>query len=251
MKTVLVSGAGSGIGRAIAKKLAGENISLILLGRTEDKLLSTKKELDKTNNHQIVVADVRNKEEIRNGLESAQLTDLYAVVANAGIGGENRYGTGDRWDEVIATNLSGTYFCVNECFPYLKKSNHEYKHIVLISSILARLGVPNYSAYCASKAGMLGLMRSWAAQFARDKILVNAICPGWVETEMAAEGIRNFAKATGKSYEDAFKEQMSNVLLGKMSQPHEIAGLVSYLLSKQQTSITGQTLDINNGASMP
>ncbi|MCG8572159.1 MAG: SDR family oxidoreductase, partial [Spirochaetes bacterium] len=125
------------------------------------------------------------------------------------------------------------------------------KNIIIISSILARLGVSNYTAYCASKAGLLGLMRSWAAEFANEKILVNAICPGWVNTEMARQGLQAFADASGKSFADIKAEQMAMVLLGKMSEPEEIANFINFLVSNQQTSITGQVLDINNGALMP
>ena len=95
------------------------------------------------------------------------------------------------------------------------------------------------------------MMRFWAAQYARDKILVNAICPGWVETDMARQGIQAYADAVNKSYDQAFEEQMSMVPLQKMSQPEEVANLVCFLLSEEQTSFTGQTFDINNGALMP
>ena len=116
--------------------------------------------------------------------------------------------------------------------------------------MLARLGVPKYSAYCASKAGLLGLIRSWAAEFAVERILVNAICPGWVDTEMAKEGLENIAKASGRSVEGVREAEMDRVPLGKMSSPSEVAALVQFLVSGSQTSITGQALDINGGAVM-
>lgn len=251
MQTFLVSGAGSGIGRAIANKLASEDQKVILLGRTDAKLKQTKEKLQNPARHQVIVADVCDKNAIGKGLRACGLTHLDGVVANAGIGGENIYGPTDRWDKIISINLTGTYLLLNECLPYLKKQPQGFKHIVIISSILARLGIPNYSAYCASKAGLLGLMRSWAAQYARDKILVNAICPGWVETDMAKQGIQAYADTVNKSYDQALQEQMSMVPLQKMSQPEEVANLVYFLLGEDQTSFTGQTLDINNGALMP
>ena len=173
------------------------------------------------------------------------------VVANAGLGGENHYGPEDRWQEVIDTNLTGTYQLVEEALPFFAPETASYRHIIVISSILARLGVPGYTAYCASKAGLLGLTRSWAAMLASQKVLVNAICPGWVSTDMAQQGLQTFAEDSGKSYEAVYAEQISQVPLGKMSEPDEIARLVGFLLSDQQTSITGQTFDINNGALMP
>ena len=172
-------------------------------------------------------------------------------MANAGIGGENTYGGKDRWREVIETNLTGTYQTIQECLPYLKKDDAPFKKVVILSSILARLGVPGYSAYCASKAGLLGLTRSLAAEHSGNKILINAICPGWVNTDMAQEGIDGFADALKITKEQAYQEAMKQVPLGKMSEPEEIAHFINYLFSEQQTSLTGQTIDINNGALMP
>ena len=123
--------------------------------------------------------------------------------------------------------------------------------MLIVSSILARLGVPGYTAYCASKSGLLGLMRSWAASFTAEHILCNAVCPGWVNTEMARQGLRGFAEGSGKSFDEVLAEQMAMVPLGKMSEPAEIAAMARYLLNGQQTSVTGQTFDINNGALMP
>ena len=135
--------------------------------------------------------------------------------------------------------------------PYLKKDAAPFKKIIILSSVLARLGVPGYSAYCTSKAGLLGLTRSLAAELAQDKILINALCPGWVDTTMAHEGLRAFSDALKISKEEALKKAMNDVPLGKMSKPDEIAQFIVFLISNAQTSITGQTLDINNGAMMP
>ncbi len=130
----------------------------------------------------------------------------------------------------------------------LKRSKSNYKQIVITSSILARLGVANYAAYCASKAGLLGLMRSWAVQYAADNILVNAICPGWVNTNMAQNGLQGIADGIGISKNEFYDIAMQSVPLKKMSEPEEIAALVYYLLNQQ--SITGQAIDINGGAVM-
>ncbi len=253
-KTVVVTGAGTGIGRAIAQVLAQSNYSLILLGRNLDALETTRRTLVKPDAHQSFSCDVRRPEDLRKSLADSGIENLYAVVANAGIGGENFYngnGDGDRWTEVVETNLTGSYNTVQECLPYLKKDQSEYRKVVFISSILARLGVPGYSAYCASKAGLLGLMRSLASELAGEKILVNAVLPGWVNTAMAHEGLQAFADALGVSKDEAHKEAMKPVPLGKMSEPEEVAQFVEFLISPKGNSLTGQSLDINNGAMMP
>ncbi|MFQ5716120.1 MAG: SDR family NAD(P)-dependent oxidoreductase, partial [Nitrospinales bacterium] len=202
-KTIVITGAGSGIGRATAKVLADQDFSLVLLGRTSSRLSQTRETLKNPARHQCFACDIRDAATIRQALAESQVDSLYAVVANAGVGGENDYGNGDRWREIIDINLTGSYHTVRECLPYLKKDRNEYKKIVLVSSILARLGVPGYSAYCASKAGVLGLMRSLAAELSRDKILVNALCPGWVNTDMAHEGLQGLADALSISKEEA------------------------------------------------
>lgn len=246
---ILITGAGSGIGRSIAETLAERGYSLILLGRNLENLETTKSLLKNPGQHQCHTCDIRNSEEIRKAL--ANVSSLYAVIANAGIGGQNQYGDQDRWREIIDTNLTGTYQTIQECLPFIKKDSAPFKKIIIISSILARLGVPGYSGYCASKAGLLGLTRSLAGEYSGDGILVNALCPGWVDTEMAQEGLEGFADALKVSKDEAYKEAMKQVPLGKMSKPEEVAQLVAYLVSLEQTSVTGQTLDINNGALMP
>ncbi len=249
---VLVSGAGTGIGQAVAAALADAGHRIVLTGRREAPLQETAGILA-GEGHKIVTADLRDAAGLRQGLADSGIESLYGVVANAGVGGENQYGAEDRWQEIIDTNLTGTYQLVNEALPYLRadRASDDFRHVLIISSILARLGVPGYTAYCASKAGLLGLMRSWAASFTGERILVNALCPGWVNTAMARQGIDGFAQAFNKTYDEALAEQMAMVPLGKMSEPAEVAAFTAYLLGRGQVSITGQTLDINNGALMP
>ncbi|MEY3679360.1 MAG: hypothetical protein RI924_1501 [Bacteroidota bacterium] len=245
-KTYLISGAGSGIGMAMARKLASNGDTCILLGRKLEKLQQVAHTLP--GKHPVFAADIRSKEELAKLAELLSNEPIHGLVANAGLGGENYWGNEDRWEEIIDTNLSGTYNLVNTFLPNLRFAQVKYKQIVITSSVLARLGVANYSAYCASKAGLLGLMRSWAVQFAPEHILVNAICPGWVNTDMAQQGLQGIADGLGMSKADFYEIAMQSVPLRKMSEPSEIADLVAYLL--EQESITGQSIDINGGSVM-
>ncbi len=251
---ILITGAGAGIGRAIAQTIAQHDPStvLILTGRNIEKLQETFQTLPSSTPHHVVHLDLTKLEsikEIKTYLSRNNLT-LNSLILNAGIGGENEYGPNDRWDEIIATNLTGPYQLSQELIPHLKSSPDKFKNIVFISSVLARLGIPKYSAYCASKAGLLGLMRSLAGELAGEKILVNAICPGWVDTDMSTKGLKDISVGMNKTVEETRAEQMSYVPLKKMSSPNEVGELVNFLISGVQTSITGQTLDINNGALM-
>ncbi len=243
----LITGAGSGIGRAIAIEIAKHGNNCFLMGRNENNLKETLALLV-SGNHKIFAADIANDIDLKNiVLQNAELV-LDGIIANAGVGGENNFGENDRWNEIINTNLTGTYSTVQYFFDALKRSKNMYKQIVITSSVLARLGVANYAAYCASKAGLLGLMRSWAVQYAPDNILVNAICPGWVNTDMAQNGLQGIADGIGISKNEFFDIAMQSVPLKKMSEPEEIAALVYYLLNQQ--SITGQAIDINGGSVM-
>jgi NAD(P)-dependent dehydrogenase (short-subunit alcohol dehydrogenase family) len=243
----LITGAGSGIGRAIAIEISKNGHHCFLMGRNETNLKETLSLLA-NGNHKIFIADIADENSLKDIVQ--QNTDLVldGIIANAGVGGENNFGDKDRWNEIIGTNLTGTYSTVQYFLDALKRSKHNFKQIVITSSILARLGVANYSAYCASKAGLLGLMRSWAVQYASDNILVNAICPGWVNTYMAQNGLQGIADGIGITKNEFYDIAMQSVPLKKMSEPQEIAALVYYLLNQQ--SITGQAIDINGGAVM-
>jgi NAD(P)-dependent dehydrogenase (short-subunit alcohol dehydrogenase family) len=183
--------------------------------------------------------------DIRDPAQVAAAIDgpLDALVANAGLGGPNEAGDGDRWDEIVKTNLYGTYWCCRAVEPHLPDGGR----IVVTASILARIGVSGYTAYCASKAGLLGLVRALAAELAPRQIQVNAICPGWVDTDMAWQG---FDAMEGMTRDEAYADAMREVPLRRMSPPDEIAGTVAWLLSDDARGVTGQAIDQNNGAFM-
>ena len=246
-KTYLISGAGSGIGMAMAQEIASDGSRIVMLGRKRESLERARATLA-GDGHLFLTADISSVQSLRTAAAELNGIVLNGLIANAGVGGENMRGEGDRWDEIIDTNLSGTYHFINAFLPLLQPGEENYAHIILVSSVLARLGVPHYTAYCASKAGLLGMMRSLAVELAPKKILVNAICPGWVDTDMARSGMEAQSQRLNISREAFYDMAMEAVPLRKMSKPDEIGQLCVYLL--KQTSLTGQTIDINNGAVM-
>ena len=229
---VVVTGAGTGIGRAIATRLVAEGARVSTLARDASRL-------DVGEGH---ACDIRDRGQVEAVFD--RIGPLDALVANAGIGGPNEPGPGDRFEDLVATNLTGTYWCARSA------QRQGARHIVVVASILARIGVPGYTGYCASKAGLLGLVRSFAAELGPDDVQVNAICPGWVDTSMAWEGIDGFAEAIGGTREEAYAEAMKAVPLGRMSKPEDIAGTVRWLLSPDARGVTGQAIDQNGGAFM-
>ena len=249
----LVTGAGTGIGRAIALRLAEEGARLSLLGRRPTLLQETAAEARRRGAPAIALhpCDVRERAAVDAAFAAAAaaLGPLHVVIANAGIGGPNTAGADDRFDDLVATNLTGVYSCLRAGERHLAPGP-SLRHLVAISSVLARFGVPGYTGYCAAKTGVLGLVRALALELAGQAVQVNAVCPGWVETEMARAGIGGIARATGQDYEAAWRGAMAAVPMGRMNTPEEVAGLVAWLVSDDARGVIGQALDINGGSWM-
>jgi ketoreductase len=187
--------------------------------------------------------DIRDRAAVDAAFDA--LDPMHALVAVAGIGGPNEPGERDRFEDLVVTNLLGTYWCVRAAQRNLAPGP-QARHVVVVSSILARIGVPGYTGYSASKTGLLGLVRSLAAELAPDNVQVNAICPGWVDTDMAWQGL----DAMGVPREQAYASAMAEVPLRRMSQPEDVAGTVAWLLSEDARGVTGQAIDQNGGAWM-
>ena len=242
---IVVTGGGVGIGRAIAERLASEGATLSLLARDLERLELVAGELGA----HAVRCDIRDRTAVDDAFAAAARTNgpIHALVACSGIGGPNEDGPDDRFDDLVATNLSGTYYCCRAALRHLAPAPGR-RDVVVIASILARIAVGGYTGYSASKAGLLGLTRSFAAELAADDVQVNAICPGWVDTDMAWEGIDGYAEAIGADRDEAYRRAMADVPLRRMSEPADVAGTVAWLLSDDARGVTGQAIDQNGGA---
>jgi NAD(P)-dependent dehydrogenase (short-subunit alcohol dehydrogenase family) len=170
------------------------------------------------------------------------------MINNAGVGGPNAGAVDgpERWHEVVRTNLDGTFFATRAALPHLPDGGR----IVVISSVLGRFGVPGYTAYCASKHGVIGLTKALALELAPRRITVNAVCPGWVDTDMAAAGIALMADGMGVEPAEARRQAMAAVPLGRMLQPDEIGELVVWLCSPAASGMTGQAISHCGGQVM-
>lgn len=250
---VAITGAGTGIGRAVALRMAREGARLSFFARDAARLEETAR-LARAAGASAVLAlacDVRDRAGV--GRAFARAADAHGaldvLVANSGIGGANEPGAGDRFDEIVATNLTGTYDCLRAAQAHLSEGPGT-RHLVVIASVLARIGVPGYTGYCASKAGLLGLVRALALELAPHDVQVNAVCPGWVDTAMAREGLDGMAAGLGVSSDEAYRIAMQAVPLRRMSEPEDVAGLVAWLCSPDARGVTGQGIDMNGGAFM-
>lgn len=251
MRVALVTGGGRGIGRAIALALAGPDTIVAIAGRTRSQLQSTAADLARLGGQALAIEmDVTDEASVAAGM--GMLRDasprLDVLVNNAGMGGGEPIQGSDiaRWRRTIETNLTGGYLVTREAAAQLSDG----ARIVNMSSVLGRFGVPGYTAYCASKHGVIGFTRALALELAPRRITVNALCPGWVDTEMAAQGMQQGADATGQTFEQFRERALGAVPLKRIIQPEEVAELVRFLASPAASAITGQTYNICGGQTM-
>jgi NAD(P)-dependent dehydrogenase (short-subunit alcohol dehydrogenase family) len=251
MRAALVTGGGRGIGRAIAIALAGAETIVAIAGRTRNRLQSTAADLARLGGQALVIEmDVTDEASVAAGMRKLRdaAPRLDVLVNNAGIGGGEPIDGSDiaRWRRTIDTNLTGGYLVTREAAALLRDGGR----IVNMSSVLGRFGVAGYTAYCASKHGVIGFTRALALELAPRRITVNALCPGWVDTEMAAQGMQQGADATGQTFEQFRERALGAVPLKRIIQPEEVAELVRFLASPAASAITGQTYNICGGQTM-
>ena len=251
MRVSLVTGGGRGIGRAIARVLAGPGTLVAVAGRTRSQIEATALELEGIGGRALALEmDVTDHGSIVAGMARlrAAADRVDVVVNNAGIGGGEAVVGSDieRWRRTIDTNLTGMYLVSREAVPLMAAGGR----IVNLSSVLGRFGVPGYTAYCASKHGVIGFTRALALELAPQGITVNALCPGWVDTEMAAEGMQQGADAMGKTFEEFRDHAIGAVPIKRIIQPDEVAELVRFLAAPMAAAITGQTYNICGGQIM-
>jgi ketoreductase len=245
-KVAIITGASRGIGLAIARKLQKEGASVALCARTADSLKKHQAEMG--DRALAVPMDIRDPKNVEAGVR--RIVDRFGkidiVVNNAGVSGVTPIDADDTapWVDIINTNVVGAYHVTRAAIPHMPDGGR----VVMISSVLGKFGVPGYTAYCTAKTGLIGFTRALALELANRKITVNAVCPGWVDTEMALTGMKNGAAAQGISVEEFRKQALLRVPLGEMIAPDEVAGLVAFLTSDAGKNITAQAISICGGS---
>lgn len=224
MKQAVVTGGTRGIGRAVAARLAQEGYDVLVLARHAAETP-----------HRFAICDVADAAAVATAF--APLERVEALVNCAGIAGANRLDGDDAlWHAIIGSNLHGTYHCCKAVLPKLPDGTGR---IVNIASVLGLRGVPDQTAYCAAKHGVVGFTRALALALAPRGITVNALCPGWVDTDMARQ---RYAEL-----EISADQAAAGVPTGRVATPDEVADAVAWLLRPETRSITGHALPIEGG----
>jgi NAD(P)-dependent dehydrogenase (short-subunit alcohol dehydrogenase family) len=250
----VVTGGGRGIGAAIAAELARLGARLTLIGRTPAQLEERAKALGAEFGVETaaVLCDVARAESVSDAFDLARrrFGDPYVLVNNAGQAGGAPFLETSRelWDRMLAINLTAPFLCAREVLPAMIAARAG--RIVNIASTAGLKAYTNTAAYCVSKHGVVGLTRALALETAKLGITVNAVCPGYTETDMAQIAVDNLVTALGKTREEARQMVVRVLPRGAMIQPAEVANAVGWLCSPGASAITGQAIVVAGGEVM-
>lgn len=251
-QVAVVTGAGRGIGRAIARRFAAEGAAVLIAARTAKEVDGVATEIEKAGGRSAgVAADVSRDEDCERIVRTARerFGAIHILVNNAGIFGplkEAQEVSPAEWDEVLAVNLRGPFLLMRLVLPEMYRRGSGV--ILNISSVAAKDAFGLNAAYGASKAGLLGLTRSVAADAARRGVRVNALCPGPVtETRMSQELGRAIAERFGTSPEQQLARFLEGVLQGRAQTADQVANAALFLVSEQAAAITAQALNVDGG----
>jgi 3-hydroxybutyrate dehydrogenase len=250
-RLTLITGGGRGIGRAIALAFAREGASVVVAARSLDQIESAANEVRACGAIAAAFAcDVADAASVQQMF--SQVRDQFGrgpdiLVNNAGIAESATVDkTSDElWQRHIGVNLSGTFFCTRAVVPEMMASG--WGRIINIASIAGKTGAPYIAAYSASKHGVLGLTRSVALEVALKGVTVNAICPGYVDTEMTSRGIENITAKTGKNADDALAALKRMSPQNRLVTSEEVAALALLLASEDGRGINGQAINVDGG----
>jgi 3-oxoacyl-[acyl-carrier protein] reductase len=242
MKTALVTGASRGIGKVCAELLARSGYRVILAARSLDKLEEAAIQIRSSGVDAFPVAmDISSSESIANALKTAtkDFGRIDILVNNAGLTKDGlavRMKPAD-WEQVLSVNLSGAFYAIQQVLPGMMRER--WGRIVNISSVVGQMGNPGQANYVASKAGLIGLTKSLAQEVGSRNITVNAVAPGYIDTEM-----------THGLSEELKTKMVEHTPLRRMGTAEDVAHAVKFLVSDEAAFITGHVLDVNGGMYM-
>lgn len=247
----VVTGAARGIGAAIARALAEEGALVSLMGRKPDVLLSAARALP-GGPHTALAVDVTDVSSVAAAFAAAreQLGPVAILVNNAGQAESAPFGKTslDLWQRMLAVNLTGSFLCTQQALPDMLAAG--WGRIVNIASTAGLKGYAYVSAYTAAKHGVVGLTRALALEVARKGVTVNAVCPGYTETDILRESIANVVEKTGRSADEVRAQFAAGNPQGRIVQPEEVADAVRWLCRDASAAVNGQAMSVCGGEVM-
>lgn len=248
-----ITGGGRGIGRATALAFAAAGAEVVVAARSPDQIASVAQEIERAGGRAApAVCDVTSSASVSTAIEAAvkRFGPIDLLVNNAGfVEGAPLVKLDEAlWHKTLAVNLTGAYLCTRAVLPAMIERRRG--RVINIASIAARRGLAYTSAYCASKHGLLGFTRAVALEVATRGITVNAICPGWVDTEMAAAAVQRIVDKTGRTADEARRTLEEMNPMRRFIQPDEVAAVALFLASAGAAGITGQAYNVDGGEVM-
>jgi len=242
----VITGGGSGIGAAVARRLLTDGYRVTLMGRSLERLQAQQRQLDGT--VAIQACDVGDEASVNAAFAAVGPIDI--LVNNAGqVETAPLARTSlETWQRLLNVNLTGTFLCSRAVLPGMTQQG--FGRIVNVASTAALKGYAYVAAYCAAKHGVLGLTRALALELAKKGITVNAVCPGYTETEIVAQAVETIMAKTGRTAEAARAELAAVNPQGRLIQPEEVAATVAWLVRAESASITGQAIAVAGGEVM-
>lgn len=246
----LVTGGGSGIGAAIARALAASGCRVTITGRRPDVLQSLAGQYPEQ--VQGIAMDVTDTAEVAQAFARARegFGPVHILVNNAGQALSSSFikTSPALWEQMLSINLTGTFHCTQAVLPDMLTA--KWGRIINVASTAGLVGYAYVAAYSAAKHGVVGLTRALALEYARKGITVNAVCPGYTETDILRDSIANVMSTTGRSFEEARAEFTSGNPQGRIVQPEEVADTVRWLSGDAAGSVTGQSIAVCGGEIM-
>lgn len=247
-KHVVVTGGGRGIGAAIAARLAAMGAGLTLMGRDETVLAATAEPL-RAATRTVDVTDAASVEAaFAAAVEDRGAIDILVNNAGAAESAPFHRTDLDLWRAMLDVNLTGVYLCTRQALPGMIEAGDG--RVINIASSAGLVGYGYVTAYCAAKHGVIGLTRALAQETAKKGVTVNAVCPGYTETDMVERSVANIVEKTGGSEDEARAQLAIHNPQGRLIQPTEVADAVAWLALPGSASITGQSIVVAGGEIM-